>query len=168
MATGCVARVADRPPEYTRAGHWKRVQPFPVVVQSKSNECAAAVAFMISNHWGKALRSSLTPKDAKRGISAAELEKALKQSGLEVFTISGRIADLEDEIAAGRPVIVGTTSANSRWRYGHYKIVVGVDQESKRLLLVDPMVGYVVQSYAEFDSSWQPTARVALVAEPLL
>src|SRR5438309_1891385 len=89
----------------------------PFVHQVKAG-CGSAAIAMVMQYWvsrqpgldGKATDAGridqALPSDPKRGIQGQALKRYLEEHGFAAFVFSGEIADLEQHIAKGRPVVV--------------------------------------------------------------
>lgn len=149
---------------------WKQVTNIELVRQEASNDCGAAAAAMVLTHWGSptSLEELQTDLPAtKGGVRAHELRDALLKRGLQAFVIEGTMADLEYEIAQGRPVIVGTLkSLKNGQRVHHFEVVVAIQRERQLIMTLDPSLGWRKFSYAGFESEWLGSAHTTIVALP--
>src|SRR5688572_12793621 len=91
---------------------WLAVRDVPLVRQRRDMDCGPAAAAMVLGYWERAatvddIRAASGVPD-RRGVSAGALRDILRARGLDAYLIGGEIGDLERELAAGRPVLVGT------------------------------------------------------------
>lgn len=157
--------------EIQRQQGWVLVRDVEAVSQREERDCGAAALATVLTHWGipdaseEIRRASPTKPD--RGIPAGALRSFARSKGLRAFLISGVHADLENEVLANRPVLVGLVQ-----RYvghdplTHYEVVIGVNRESRRLLLLDPGRGVREDDVGSFDHEWRDAGRLALVVAP--
>jgi ABC-type bacteriocin/lantibiotic exporter with double-glycine peptidase domain len=150
---------------------WVVVRGVPIVRQQSAHDCGAAALAMVLAHWGIAdtapeIRRVASDGDAGRA-SAGALRRFARDKGLRAFLISGGAADLEHEIGAQRPVLVGLVQRYSGNRaLSHYEVVIGYNAATRRVLLLDPGHGPRVDELDAFDREWQPTGRLTLVVAP--
>jgi hypothetical protein len=138
----------------------------PYVAQSE-NLCGGAALAMVLRHWGirPVHAEDFRPlvDETKGGIETTVLEAAARARGFESVATSGTIAELREQLARGRPVIVLLQSAPTRL---HYVVVTGI--ESDRVIYHDPARGPSQQlDVALFDRRWSTSGRWALVVAPL-
>jgi ABC-type bacteriocin/lantibiotic exporter with double-glycine peptidase domain len=151
--------------------NWRFVRDVPFIAQRSDVDCGAAALAMVLTYEGlptteAALLGETPPKDG--GITAAELRDAARRRGLEAFVISGTWNDLEDQIARGRPVVVGLLKPilGGRAR-AHYEVVVGINRRGHRILSLDPAAGGLRENSVEgFAREWAPGHEVTLVILP--
>lgn len=156
-----------------RAGIWLDV---PFVHQEKEG-CGAAALAMLLQYWsGKnaavpAERSDpakiqrlLYSREA-RGIYASAMEKYLRESGFQVFTIRGEWSDLEQHLSQGRPLII---SMKPRAHAPlHYVVVAGIDRKDAAVLVNDPARGKLLRiERRDFEKEWRATDYWTLLAVP--
>ena len=89
---------------------WIRVAGVPEVRQDGADDCGPAAVEMVLGFWRIAPRlDHLDVPDG--GLRARDLRAVLRDHGLRSFVIAGTLDDLAHELAAGRPVIVGTINS---------------------------------------------------------
>jgi ABC-type bacteriocin/lantibiotic exporter with double-glycine peptidase domain len=149
---------------------WVRVRGVPEVRQHDVEDCGAAVAAMVLGFWrrpvtvGELVREMPVPKG---GLAARDVRILLKKRGLRAYVIEGTLADLEHELAAGRPVIVGTTKAiDRRHVLTHYEVVVAWHPEKREVVTLDPAEGWRVSPLEGFELEWAASEHTAIVALP--
>jgi ABC-type bacteriocin/lantibiotic exporter with double-glycine peptidase domain len=149
---------------------WVRVPGVPVVRQRDVKDCGAAVAAMVLGfHRHRVTLDELAREIPipKQGLAARDVRILLKKRGLRAYVIEGTLADLEHELAAGRPVIVGTTKAISRRRVlTHYEVVVAYHPEKREVVTLDPAEGWRVSPLDGFELEWAASEHTAIVALP--
>ncbi|HVU53312.1 MAG TPA: cysteine peptidase family C39 domain-containing protein [Polyangia bacterium] len=149
---------------------WLVVRGVPLVEQESASDCGAAALAMVLGRWGipnaaPAIRRSV-PAD-ETGTSAGSLKRYAREQGLRAFLISARQADLEHEVGAQRPVLVGLVQRYGRDRaLSHYAVVIGLNPTTHRVLLLDPGRGPREDELASFDREWRDAGRLALVVAP--
>jgi ABC-type bacteriocin/lantibiotic exporter with double-glycine peptidase domain len=168
VAAGCAPSLGRpfAPSRFEREGGWTAVRGVPLVLQRRQLDCGAAAAAMVLGYWrlpatADELRAaSKIPED--RGLPAGWLRDELRVRGLESYLIEGTFEDLAHELAAGRPVLVGIV----RERIAHYQVVIGLDKEHRRVVVVDPVAGWLEVPRETFEAGWVHAKRLALVAFP--
>jgi ABC-type bacteriocin/lantibiotic exporter with double-glycine peptidase domain len=149
---------------------WVRVHGVPEVRQHDVSDCGAAVAAMVLGFY----RHRVTVADLAReipipsaGLAARDVRILLKKRGLRAYVIEGTLADLEHELAAGRPVIVGTTKAiDRRHVLTHYEVVVAYHPSKREVVTLDPAEGWRVSPLKGFELEWAASEHTAIVALP--
>jgi hypothetical protein len=87
-----------------------------------------------------------------------------RRRGLHAFIVRGEVADLEREVAAGRPVVVGLVKPYGKKKVlTHYEVVVGLNRTKKLVVTLDPAAGWRENELASFLREWEPSKRLALV-----
>jgi ABC-type bacteriocin/lantibiotic exporter with double-glycine peptidase domain len=163
-AAGCAtwgtAPVQQEPGWVTVAG--ARAHP-----QQGPRDCGAAALTTVLGRFDPALRLEevrrLTgPPDAD-GLSAARLREVARARGLQAFLFSGSLDDVDRELEAGRPVLVGVVRAHGRKALAHYQVIAGRQRNGDRLLVADPERGWTVISRQDFLTEWERARRLTLV-----
>jgi len=174
LGAGCVPRYAGLarafdPAELAGDG-WVRARGVPQVRQQGLDDCGPAAVTMVLGFWQlpanlDQVRKQLPIPDG--GLRAVDVRTLLRRRGLRAFVIEGTIADLEHELAAGRPVIVGTTKAVDRRRVrSHYEVVVAYHPGERRIVTLDPAAGWQVSPLDGFLLEWGASERTTIVALP--
>jgi ABC-type bacteriocin/lantibiotic exporter with double-glycine peptidase domain len=152
---------------------WVVVRGVPVVRQQSAHDCGAAALAMVLARWGipdaaPEIRRVASDGGGDAGRAAAgDLRRFAREKGLRAFLISGGAADLEHEVGAQRPVLVGLVQRYSGNKLlSHYEVVIGYNAATRRVLLLDPGHGPRVDDLDSFDREWQPTGRLTLVVAP--
>lgn len=171
---GCATVVsAGRPFAPTRLTEepgWLAVRDVPLVKQRRQMDCGPAAAAMLLAYWDRAetvdeIRAASRVPD-QRGVSAGMLRDHLRARGLEAYLLGGRLTDLERELGAGRPVLVGTVRRGDGGIVAHYQVVVGLHSARREVVVLDPAEGWLVIALETFDKRWVEAKRLALVAFP--
>lgn len=167
-------------PEALRAdAGWQRIEGVPEVHQRGAKDCGAAALSAVLGYWRRpapaptraaidsALRAAPEQGGAAQGLSAGALRDYARQQGLQAYVFHGTFGDLEHELAAGRPVIVGVHKAlSSREFLAHYEVVLGYHPTRERVLTLDPAHGLREYPKAGFLAEWERTRHTTLVVMP--
>jgi len=155
------------------SGVWLDV-PF---VKQEKNGCGAASIAMVMQFWqrqqGVTLNSDSSAPHIQlalyaskaHGIYASDVEQYFNQHGYRTFAFSGRVDDLQQHLAKGRPLIVALKPATKAPL--HYVVVAGVDAAHNQVLLNDPAERKLLkQELASFEKEWKGTGNWTLLAVP--
>ncbi len=174
LAGGCVrhyagtARVFD-PAELADPG-WIRVAGMREIRQDDEDDCGPAAVAMVLARWQRAtsleqLRERIPVPEG--GLVAADLRTLLRDHGLRAFVLEGSMTDLEHELAAGRPVIVGTVKPVDRRRaLRHFEVVVALHTGAGRVVTLDPSGGWRELPVDVFAKQWAASGHTTVVALP--
>jgi ABC-type bacteriocin/lantibiotic exporter with double-glycine peptidase domain len=167
---GCVRYVGGAKPvspEQLTGEGWIRVADVEVVRQRTGADCGVAAAAMVAERWqgdSAVVEIMKTPVPPYPGLRAPAVQKLLTTRGLPAFVIAGRFTDLDREVRAGRPVIVGTVKPqNDGLAARHYEVVVAMNRASKTIVTLDPKAGWRKWTYAAFDKEWTAARRTTIV-----
>ena len=157
------------------SGIWLDV---PFVKQSEDG-CGSASIAMILQYWNAhgtrvdAKQSDVEAIQAKlfspkaHGIFASDVEHYLQDSGFRTFAYEGKWDDLREQLAKGRPVIVGLQPNERKSQQLHYVVVTGLDWERPAVFVNDPARGKLLRiERANFEKSWQAVRNWMLLAVP--
>jgi predicted double-glycine peptidase len=149
---------------------WTFVRDVPFVAQRGDADCGPAALAMVLAHFGvkAGLRevTALDPPD-RVGVRAGALRDVARAKGFEAFVVAGTFQDLLDQLARGRPVLVGVAKPILGGRaLAHYEVVVGIDRRDRRIVTLDPGRGLRENSLEGFAREWVPTGRVTLIVFP--
>jgi len=181
LSFGCISSrgaAEDVTPSAVRTDDagWRRIGHLPPVHQKGAKDCGAAALSSVLEYWRQpapppaldrehidaALRRS-----PKEGLSAGALRDYARKQGFHAYVFTGEIADLEHEIEAGRPVIVGVHKPLSEKEWlSHYEVVIGYHREQQLLLAFDPAHGLHQDRLSGFVDEWQRAGRTTLVVMP--
>jgi len=160
LASGCYlggARPFDRS-ALSSNRDWITTAPVPEILQQGERDCGAAAAAMLLGYWGfpteqSAVRAA-SALPGEQALPATFLRTYLKSRGLVAFLIQGTLADLEGELRAGHPVIVGVVKPYLIASYAHYLVVVGLNRVEGEIAVVDPADGWRSYSFDAFGKEW--------------
>jgi ABC-type bacteriocin/lantibiotic exporter with double-glycine peptidase domain len=149
-------------------GGWLRAAPTPVVRQTAEADCGLAALAMIAGAWGQTwtvaeLLETARPTD--KGIKLGVLRDLARARGLDAYAIAGTHADIERELAKGRPVMIGVLLPFERDRArSHYEVVVALDPRDGTVVTLDPASGrYLKRSKQVLETEWKPAQHATLV-----
>ena len=163
-ALACVAQ---------ESGVWLDV-PF---VKQEKNGCGAASIAMVMQFWQRqqGLAPTAVPdapdiqlslySSKAHGIYASDLERYFEQHRYRAFAFAGRVQDLQDHLAKGRPLIVALQPAPKTPIY--YVVVAGFDPANRLVLVNDPAERKLLQrDLSTFEKEWKGTGNWTLLAVP--
>jgi hypothetical protein len=121
-------------------------------------------------HWSVASSPGeilhAVPIQSGHGIAIGTLRDYARQKGLAAFVIQGEMADLFKEVGLNRPVLVGLLQRHGGHALAHFEVVAGINQLTRRVLLMDPARGLTEDSFDGFATEWSAAGRPALVIVP--
>jgi ABC-type bacteriocin/lantibiotic exporter with double-glycine peptidase domain len=172
LAAGCAAAPGRpvSPARLAREPGWLATRPIPLTLQVGEMDCGPAAASMLLAFWGRgeppaALRAEAgVPED--RGLTAVTLRDLIRARGLGAHLLSGEIADLERELAAGRPALVGTLRKGPGGLIAHSQLVAALHRQRGLVVVADPAVGWRELTLEAFQTLWSRAHRVLIVAFP--
>lgn len=148
----------------------------PYVHQEKDG-CGSASVSMLMEYWiGKHATVPSTRSDPERiqqelyspeahGIYSSAIEQYLRRSGFEVFAFRGEWKDLREQLAKGRPLLIGLKPG--RGGELHYAVVVGVSPKDDAVFLNDPARSKLLRiDRTQFTREWSATDFWTLLAVP--
>jgi ABC-type bacteriocin/lantibiotic exporter with double-glycine peptidase domain len=149
---------------------WQLVGDVPFVAQRSDHDCGPAALAMVLGHFGLSVTlEEAGARDAAfgSGVRAGTLRDLARARGLEAFVVSGTFDDLFDQVARGRPVLVGLAKPVTGGRaLAHYEVVVGLNRRSRLIRSLDPGRGLRENSFEGFASEWVPTRQVTIFVFP--
>jgi hypothetical protein len=156
---------AGTPSEKRNVSETVRLLDVPYVPQSEAL-CGGAALAMVLRYWGK---SGVLAEDfaalvepGQAGIRTGALVKAVEACGWTALPLSGTPAEVENQLAQGRPIV-----ALIRTGSGLYHYVVLVAWANGRVIVHDPNVGpFRVIREGEFETAWSGGQRWALLILP--
>jgi ABC-type bacteriocin/lantibiotic exporter with double-glycine peptidase domain len=156
------------------AGLWVDV---PFVAQEK-NGCGSASLSMVMQYWSRAqgrapgeaaeagkIQAALYSQ-AAGGIFASAMVRYLQEHGFRAFVFSGSLAELEEQLSKGRPLIVAL-APNDGKSARHYVVVAGVNGPQEFVLVNDPAQRKLSKRKREsFEKEWTAANNWTLLALP--
>ncbi len=125
---------------------WQQVvHRYPVFIQQSASDCGAACLVMIAQHWGKKFSLNKVRDLAnvdRNGASLRGLIIAAESLGFSTRPI--KVA-LDQLIEQPLPAIV-------HWEGKHYVVVYEITR--REVVIVDPGIGQLSLSHAEFQEKW--------------
>ena len=153
-----------------RDSGWVLVAGLPPIRQSSDRDCGAAALTAMLRHWSVASSPGeilhAVPIQSGHGIAIGSLRDYARQKGLAAFVIQGEMADLFKEVGLNRPVLVGLLQRHGGHALAHFEVVAGINQNTRRVLLMDPARGLSQDSFDGFATEWSAAGRPALVIVP--
>lgn len=147
---------------------WLRAAPTPVIVQKRQADCGLAALAMVAGAWGRTwslddLAHRVPPKST--GIKLRLLRDLARERGLEAYAIKATRADLQRELAQGRPVLLGLVLPHDRQRNrNHYEVAIALDPRDGTVVTIDPATGdWMRRPPAVLDLEWGAAGYAALV-----
>jgi ABC-type bacteriocin/lantibiotic exporter with double-glycine peptidase domain len=154
------------PEQLEREPGWVAVRTVPLTRQVSQVDCGAAAIAMVVSFWTTApsaqLAAALRPVHPP-GLEAGRLRDFARQHRLRAYLVSGTIADIERELAAGRPIVVGLYKPQRKGSLTHYEVVVGFHRQTGTVVTLDPAAGWRQNNLANFLEEWKHSSYLALV-----
>jgi ABC-type bacteriocin/lantibiotic exporter with double-glycine peptidase domain len=158
------------PGDLGREHGWVVVDGLHLIRQSTDRDCGAAALAVMLQHWSVAATAGeilhAVPTGSGHGIAMGTLRDFARQKGLAAFVIQGEMADLIKEVGLNRPVLVGLVQRHGKRALSHFEVVAGINQTTRRVLLVDPALGLREDGFDGFATEWGAAGRPALVIVP--
>jgi len=143
--------------------------------RQERNGCGAASLAMVMHYWAQhySLPEDMTPdpldlyqdlyREEVKGIRLADMREYAATHGFDAFTLQGRREDLTENLAKGRPVIVGLRK-QPRGEL-HFAVVVGLG--SDQVWLNDPAKKKPARmKRSRFEKRWSAGGNWLLLAAP--
>lgn len=168
---GCLYQGSARSVEASavNAAHLEGVEHFPVLRQPGQQDCGATALAATLQYWGVDTGPSdvraAVGGSSRQPIRADALRDHARRLGFDAFLIRGDTADLRVELAADRPVIVGTLKpyVGDQW-FAHYEVVTGIGDSE--VITMDPAKGWRRYPLDGFDAEWSRTDHLTLIIAP--
>ena len=172
-ASGCIGYTGSArsvtPEVLQQERGWVAVRGVPLIRQQADHDCGpTALAMVVRHHQPARSVAQITRGfDRERRASAAQLRDRARELGLTAYVIEGTVQDLAHELEQQRPVIVGMAKPTATGAVTHYEVVVAIHPETRRILTLDPAVGWQQNSLTEFMKEWVSTGSVLIIVLPL-
>lgn len=147
---------------------WYQAASTPVVRQHKETDCGLAALAMVAGAWGQRwsvdeLNRQLPPTD--KGVKLGALRDLARSRGLDAYAIKGTAKDLEHELAARRPVVLGLILPYDQNRNAsHYEVAVALNPNDGTVVTIDPATGdWRQRSSKVLDLEWKSAGFATLV-----
>jgi tetratricopeptide (TPR) repeat protein len=135
------------------------------------NNCGPTTLAMALSYWGRSesqydTAPVLKPDPEDKNVSPWEMETYVRGLGLGASVrAGGSLEQLKALVRAGFPPIVETWYVrDAQDQLGHYRLIVGYDDETQMFLTYDSLHGPdVTIGYQELDELWRVFNRVYLV-----
>jgi ABC-type bacteriocin/lantibiotic exporter with double-glycine peptidase domain len=154
------------PADLDRDPAWIAVRTVPVVRQVSQHDCGAAAIAMVVSFWtsepSAQVLAALRPVHPP-GLEAGRLRDFARQRRLRAYLVSATVADLDHELAAGRPVVVGLYKPQRKGSLTHYEVVVGFNRKTGTVVTLDPARGWRQNNLPNFLEEWKNSSNLALV-----
>jgi len=148
----------------------------PFVYQEKGG-CGSAAIAMVILYWkqhGAAIENRSADPDlifrtlhepGRNGISGERMARYLKELSFAAIPITAELADVQEDLAAGRPVLVCIRPTKQAPL--HYLLIVGSDRRNRTLIVHDPARGaYIAMKDVDFIPFWKRAGNWALIVSP--
>lgn len=148
----------------------------PFVPQQKDG-CGAASIAMVMQYWERHEGQPLLPvaepsqilgalySNEAHGIYTTAMTRYFQQNGFRTFAFAGQPADLQRELAEGRPLIVALKPESGSSL--HYVVIAGLDQHQRVVLVNDPAQRKLLkEDQLQFEREWKATGNWTLLAVP--
>ena len=142
--------------------------PTPVVKQQSREDCGLAALAMVAGAWGRTwtvtdMARELPP--TSKGVKLGKLRDFARGRGLDAYAIKGTFKDLETELRAGRPVMLGLVLPfDQKNNLSHYEVVVALDPTDQTVITRDPATGDLMRRARKvLDVEWKTAGYATLV-----
>ena len=140
-------------------GHLIQTVPFEKWLER--NYCGPACLAMVLNYWDETRSFSqrkITDEiyDAKsQATYNSELVLYPRSKGFECYSFQGNLRILKDVVGKDIPVIV-LTKAVKQLAKGHYRVVIGFDDDEDQIIFHDPYFGdRIAMTSKDFMKVWE-------------
>jgi len=148
----------------------------PYVPQPKDG-CGAASIAMVMQYWEREQGQAVQP-DAElaqispavysapaRGVYASAMVRYFQQHGFRAFAFAGNLADIQQQLAKGRPLIAALKPDTGSSL--HYVVIVGLRQPQQIVLVNDPAQRKLLKmDQSQLEREWNAAGRWILLAVP--
>jgi ABC-type bacteriocin/lantibiotic exporter with double-glycine peptidase domain len=147
---------------------WVHAAPTPVVRQAQETDCGLAALAMVGGTWGRrwdvTQLATVMPPGGK-GVKLATLRDYARSQGLDAFAIAATTTDLQRELTAGRPVVLGLMLPyDMKHDQSHYEVAIAYKPADGTVITIDPATGkWMTRSKKVLDAEWKAAHYAALV-----
>ncbi len=147
-------------------------------VRQEEKGCGAACVAMVMQYWNRNAGQPGDPdslsreifkelySEAAQGIQASDLESYLRRQRYQVYSFKGEWRDLAEQLAKGRPLIVGIKQSSGA-SPNHFVVVAGLDRGEDLILVNDPARRKLTALRRdEFERGWRACGNWTLLALP--
>jgi tetratricopeptide (TPR) repeat protein len=135
------------------------------------NNCGPTTLAMALSYWGRTetqyqVAPVLKPDSEDKNVSPGEMEAYVRGLGLgAIVRVGGTLERLKALVRAGFPPIAETWYVrDARDQLGHYRLIVGYDDDAQQFITYDSLHGPdVTIGYQEMDELWRVFNRTYLV-----
>ncbi|MCX6558523.1 MAG: C39 family peptidase [Candidatus Aminicenantes bacterium] len=112
----------------------------------KRNYCGPACLAMVLNYWNETRpfkQQEITAEifdSANQATYNSEMVLYPRRKGFASYSLQGNLGVLKDVVGKGIPVIVLTKTIKQIAK-GHYRVVIGFDDDQKQIIFHDPFLG---------------------------
>jgi ATP-binding cassette subfamily B protein RaxB len=147
---------------------WLRAAPTPVVLQRQQADCGLAALAMVAGAWGRHwsiddMAQRLKP--GEHGVKLRLLRDFARERGLDAYAIKASREDIKNELAQGRPVLLGLILPHDmKTNTSHYEVAIALRPQDGTLITIDPATGkWMKRSAKVLDVEWKAAGYPALV-----
>lgn len=147
---------------------WLRAAPTPVVLQQQRTDCGLAALAMVAGAWGRSwsvndMARQIKPTD--KGVKLGALRDLARARGLEAYAVKGQFKDLENELAKGRPVLLGLVLPfDQKKNLHHFEVAIAMNPADGTVVTLDPASGEMMKrSKKVLDLEWKHAGYATLV-----
>lgn len=147
---------------------WVHAAPVPVVRQAQETDCGLAALAMMAGAWGRTwsvadLARTMPPGD--KGVKLATLRDYARAHGFDAYAVAASPKDLQHELAAGRPVLLGLMLPFDRnSNQSHYEVAIAIKPSDGTVITIDPASGkWMTRKRQVLDVEWKAANYAALV-----
>jgi ABC-type bacteriocin/lantibiotic exporter with double-glycine peptidase domain len=147
---------------------WLQAADTPVVKQKHQADCGLAALAMVAGAWGRTwtlddLVHRVPP--GKHGIKLGVLRDLARERGLDAYAIKATRDDLKNELAKGRPVMLGLMLPHDRKsNRSHFEVAIAMNTQDGTIITIDPATGeWMRRSPKVLDIEWKAAGYAALV-----
>ncbi len=135
-------------------------------IRQKPHYCGPASLAMVLNYWGLNLTQDEVAKEVFNPSTnltyIGDMVRYPRELGFFSRDFIGSIETIKYYIALDIPVIV-LQKYSLKYPVGHYRVVIGYDDERKVMKVVDPAGGFIDINYTLFALLWKPGTTFTVI-----